>query len=201
MPPFPSLLPSNTVLDCILDENWQQNGILHVLDVFKWKGQDIADCETVFRFWWRDTRMSELSSLSSPAPTYSTAPARLQFSFPYPTSFIPIPYHSDTTLLNLLHNIIPLARSPRTVSMTADPSFASNESMQMDSSLTRLVEVKSEGLLLYMSQATYEPGTSPLSSWIPISYENANLLDLFEALVKKRLERGSLGSREVEMDL
>lgn len=49
MPPFPSILPSNTVLDCVLDENWQLNGILHVLDALKWKGQDIADCETAFR--------------------------------------------------------------------------------------------------------------------------------------------------------
>ena len=46
---FPSPLPSDTVLDCILDQNWRENGILHVLDVIKWKGQDIADCESSFR--------------------------------------------------------------------------------------------------------------------------------------------------------
>ena len=46
---FPSPLPSDTVLDCILDQNWKENGILHVLDVVKWKGQDIADCESSFR--------------------------------------------------------------------------------------------------------------------------------------------------------
>lgn len=46
---FPSNLPALTVLDCILDANWRQNGILHVLDVIKWKGQDVADCETAFR--------------------------------------------------------------------------------------------------------------------------------------------------------
>jgi hypothetical protein len=50
MSPFPSTLPPHTVVDCILDENWRENGILHVLDVIKWKGQDIADCETPFRF-------------------------------------------------------------------------------------------------------------------------------------------------------
>ncbi|KAK0231077.1 hypothetical protein IW262DRAFT_1342075 [Armillaria fumosa] len=47
---FPSSLPPNTVLDCILDSNWRDNGILHVLDVIKWKGQDIGDCETPFRY-------------------------------------------------------------------------------------------------------------------------------------------------------
>ena len=46
---FPSPLPSDTVLDCILDQNWRENGILHVLDVIKWKGQDISDCESSFR--------------------------------------------------------------------------------------------------------------------------------------------------------
>ena len=33
---------------------------------------------------------------------------------------------------------------------------------------TRTSHVASDGLLLYVSQASYEPGTSPLSSWIPI---------------------------------
>ncbi|KAF7794045.1 hypothetical protein EIP86_005173 [Pleurotus ostreatoroseus] len=49
MPPFPSSLPPQTILDCILDANWRDNGLLHVLDVLKWKGQDIADSETQFR--------------------------------------------------------------------------------------------------------------------------------------------------------
>lgn len=50
LPAFPSILPQNTILDCILDHNWTQNGILHVLDVIKWKGQDTGDCETSFRW-------------------------------------------------------------------------------------------------------------------------------------------------------
>ena len=49
MKPFPSSLPPQTVLDCILDDNWRDNGILHVLDVISWKGQGLADCETPFR--------------------------------------------------------------------------------------------------------------------------------------------------------
>ena len=50
MKPFPSTLPPQTVLDCILDYNWRHNGILHVLDVVTWKGQDLGDCETPFRY-------------------------------------------------------------------------------------------------------------------------------------------------------
>ena len=46
---FPSTLPPLTILDCILDANWIDNGILHVLDVIKWKGQDVGDCEASFR--------------------------------------------------------------------------------------------------------------------------------------------------------
>ena len=49
LPRFPSSLPPLTVLDCILDVNWRDNGIIHVLDVLKWKGQDVGDCETPFR--------------------------------------------------------------------------------------------------------------------------------------------------------
>lgn len=49
IPRFPSNLPPLTVLDCILDANWRENGILHILDVVKWKGQDICDCEAPFR--------------------------------------------------------------------------------------------------------------------------------------------------------
>ena len=50
MKPFPSSLPPQTVLDCIIDDNWRDNGILHVLDVITWKGQDLGDCETPFRY-------------------------------------------------------------------------------------------------------------------------------------------------------
>jgi hypothetical protein len=41
-------------------------------------------------------------------------------------------------------------------------------------------QVQSEGLLLYLSRATYEPGTSPLSTWVPTQFEGVSVLDLFE---------------------
>ena len=44
-------------------------------------------------------------------------------------------------------------------------------------------QVHSEGLLLYLSRATYEPGTSPLSTWVPTQFEGVNVLDLFERCV------------------
>lgn len=30
------------------------------------------------------------------------------------------------------------------------------------------VDIRPDGLLLYVAQASYEPGTSPLSTWVPI---------------------------------
>jgi len=96
--------------------------------------------------------------------------------------------------------------------------------------------IRPDGLLLYVSEASYESGTSPLSSWIPITGYDKNLgkdkdfegdeervdvsmdgekepsgkegpLDLFQRLVKRRLERlsfsthqGSLSGADVDMD-
>jgi snurportin-1 len=47
---FPSPLPPNSILDCILDARWEENGLIHVLDIIRWKGTDFVDCEAEFRF-------------------------------------------------------------------------------------------------------------------------------------------------------
>ncbi|ETW75966.1 hypothetical protein HETIRDRAFT_330264 [Heterobasidion irregulare TC 32-1] len=183
MPRFPSPLPSDTVLDCILDQNWKVNGVIHVLDVLKWKGQDVADCETSFRFWWRDTRLSELPPPRPPtnvapiAPTSNTLGGVAEgYHFPYPTSFLPVSYHVDTTAANLISHVIPLARSPYTVSVSVPvsaPHPQSEAAMDVETTQPTVrsiqTDVKSDGLLLYVAQAIYEPGTSPLSSWVPIT--------------------------------
>lgn len=51
------------------------------------------------------------------------------------------------------------------------------------------VQVQSEGLLLYLIQATYEPGTSPLSTWVPNQFGGVAVLDLFERYVHRYLSR------------
>ncbi|KAF8558204.1 hypothetical protein OG21DRAFT_1494240 [Imleria badia] len=224
LPRFPSSLPPLTVLDCILDVNWRSNGILHVLDVVKWKGQDIADCETPFRFWWRDTRLAELPKLAPPSAVFSfTGSTQVQqavtqpnsYNFQYPTSFIPIPYHTDTTLPVLHSCIVPLARSTREILVDVPTSTpfqilpAPDSAMSIDAGadhngLTNMpVQITSDGLLLYVSHASYEEGISPLSCWIPIrpvtfpgeqesndtERENNGPLDLFQRLVHRRLTR------------
>lgn len=157
-------------------------------------------------------------------------------AFPYPMTFVPIPYHSDTSLPNLLSVVIPMARSPRTISIIprrpSPPSITEGE-MQVDThsiletgegEVQRVeVQAQSEGLLLYVSQATYEPGTSPLSTWVPTQLEGVAVLDLFERcvhrdssfpcalpdragcsrLVQRRLQIGisRIAANEVEMDI
>ncbi|KAI0000633.1 hypothetical protein BJV74DRAFT_821134 [Russula compacta] len=173
IPRFPSPLPSDTVLDCILDQNWKENGILHVLDVIKWKGQDIADCESSFRFWWRDTRLSELPRSRPPT---TPAPVALQtspqgsngpvgYSFPYPTTFLQIPYYTDTAFPDFLSTIIPRARSSYRAQISIPARPNDTDAMDIDSlqpaglaPSTVKVEIKPDGLLLYVAQAIYEPG-------------------------------------------
>ncbi|KAF7291870.1 hypothetical protein MIND_01212300 [Mycena indigotica] len=184
LPRFPSILPPLTVLDCILDVNWRENGVLHILDVHRWKGQDIGDCETPFRFWWRDTRIAELPlsppPSSSPKSALSSSEnptsAQLQYRFPYPTRFLPIPYHPETTLRSLAEVIIPLARSSRTLEVQiprTEPQDISDMAVDQSELVNISTDVLSDGLLLYVSEASYEPGTSPLSSWIPLVDYNA----------------------------
>ncbi|KAK7021934.1 hypothetical protein VNI00_017163 [Paramarasmius palmivorus] len=200
LPWFPSNLPPSTVLDCILDENWRDNGILHVLDVLQWKGRDIADCETPFRFWWRDTRLGELTRM--PPPTQTTSSSSASYQFAYPTTMLPIPYHTDTTFRSLLQLIIPSARSDRAVGIDIPNNVDVSDEMQVDSASADVpissvsTTVASDGLLLYVSEACYESGTSPLSSWIPLkgygeeSMQASSPLDRFERLIRRRSQQG-----------
>ncbi|KAG6877152.1 hypothetical protein C0992_010682 [Termitomyces sp. T32_za158] len=205
---FPSVLPPHTILDCVLDSNWKENGVLHVLDVIKWKGQDVNDCESAFRFWWRDTRLGELPP-TAPPPSHmlksndtTTTTTTTTYTFPYPTTLLPVPYHVDTTLPSLLTHIVPSLRLPRSVGI-ATP-IAPSQGMDVDfTGFGQAVQMKEaiiepDGLLLYVKAASYESGTSPLSSWIPIvSYdgpENESPLDL---LLRRRVTyNGIEGSRE-----
>ncbi|TFK47555.1 hypothetical protein OE88DRAFT_1665745 [Heliocybe sulcata] len=207
LPPFPSSLPPSTILDCILDPNWAENGILHVLDVVQWKGQEVGDCETAFRFWWRDTRLSELPPMPLPPsapPAENTA--SISYCFPYPIALLPVPYHTDTSPGSLISSIIPSARATRYVPIhiPTPHSFPMDIDMQFGSGNSThpvTFEVAPDGLLLYVAQASYEPGTSPLSSWVPIhAYDEGREgpLNVFERLVRRRLANPA--SVEVNMD-
>jgi snurportin-1 len=159
------------------------------------------------RFWWRDTRMQELLAKNpntisdfvwATAQPNGEGATISSTAFPYPMTFVPTPHHPDMSLPNLLSVIIPMARSPRTISIIPRrPSLSSNIEGEMEVDAQSIVgtgggevqrievQVQSEGLLLYFGQARYEPGTSPLSTWVPIQFEGVAVLDLFERCVPR----------------
>lgn len=140
------------------------------------------------RFWWRDTRLSELAQFY---PPHKSRAESSQHRFSYPTTLLPIPYHTDTSCSNLIAHIIPVARTPRTVDVQVpvdiDVEIAEDGMDMRGDGVQQLnVNLDPDGLLLYVSEASYESGTSPLSSWIPITAaqtDQASPLDLFLRLV------------------
>jgi snurportin-1 len=170
---FPAPLPPDTVLDCILDDDASETGVLHVLDVIRWRGTDVADCEADFRyvyhiffyfylqvnsssssFWFRDARLAELIPL--PEPTRTVVGSR-----PYPHRFIGVPYFLPPLTPTLfLQSIIPAAQAQ-------GPASADINEMDMDAGEGNAAVRKSDGILLYVKEATYTSGETPLSCWVP----------------------------------
>ena len=137
------------------------------------------------------------------------APTHPPYSFPYPTTLLPIPYHTSTTLEALDRVVVPAARSvrvvdvrvpvPRPVDVSVSPSLPivrdeAEGGMDIEppttsapreftfgptttsfttpppiqATITTHHQIAPDGLLLYLAEASYEPGTSPLSSWVPL---------------------------------
>jgi len=226
---FPSPLPTDSILDCILDANWGMNGIIHVLDILRWHGNDFTDCEANFRFWWRDSRLSEISHLppsrTCKKPKHHPQYAQMDFNFTsmaeaergipltfeYPHSFLPIPYYNPPISLDMFVNtVIPTAKMRRSFelqfpaplsattvdSMETDGIVDGGETMDgwMEVETEQVVptSIDSDGMLLYVSGACYQPGQTPLSTWVPAKSLDDGpskriTLDVFETLVQKRL--------------
>ncbi|KAG8859544.1 hypothetical protein FRB96_004428 [Tulasnella sp. 330] len=280
---FPSPLPPDSILDCILDHKWKDTGILHVVDILRWRGKDFVDCETEFRFWWRDAKLSEMLK-TSPIPEPSSAPPPSSSSqsrrFAHPTHFLPVPYFpSPLSYQTLLQVVIPAARAGREVTVELPPPVPvsignsgrrkrsgkgkggkrkgsargdGDEQMSVDDqpvnaqhavnessasiplnhvfpstpslraqlsqsktipvpealapSTTSTVVIPSDGLLLYVAQASYQPGDTPLACWVPLRHleptttgrnsaesvdnpsatQSLSPMDAFELLVRRR---------------
>ncbi len=161
-----------------------------------------------------------------PMPTLTTPTTTLKYQFSHPTTFLPVPYYTDTSLSYLYEQIIPSTRTMRSIMINvpvfnsdgedrdtggmdvdaanAGPgsprtqqtfsfSFAhqsasaaashppplpppppSKSTTMRFTAATAVASVQvdtyiqPDGLLLYVAESSYEPGTSPLSSWIPI---------------------------------
>lgn len=101
----------------------------------------------------------------------TSQPSTSNYQFQYPTTLVPIPYHINFTFAHVASELIPLTRSARqipiSIPLLQQPEMQDEEgpSVQLRRQMTM---VDSDGLLLYMAHASYEPGTSPLSLWVPI---------------------------------
>jgi snurportin-1 len=96
--------------------------------------------------------------------------------------------------MHFLDTIIPSARSICHTQVTIPAGPNDTDVMDIESSQfmgpaprTTQAEIKPDGLLLYVAPAIYEPGTSPLSSWVPLaapatdeSIKQSSPLDVFE---------------------
>ncbi|EJD53848.1 hypothetical protein AURDEDRAFT_80476 [Auricularia subglabra TFB-10046 SS5] len=190
---FPSTLPPDTILDCILDANWQTTGILHILDVVRWRGRDFDDCSADMRFWWRDVRLAEIGQAN---PGWSFTPAH---GFQFPVKFLPVPYFDQPSYHTFLTTLIPQCQAQRIVQIelpAAPGEGTADDSMDVDQASTKTVDVplNPDGMLLYVRESFYESGTSPLCVWVPSqppdpTAPGPNPLDVFEMLIRQRLAR------------
>ncbi|EUC67640.1 snupn protein, partial [Rhizoctonia solani AG-3 Rhs1AP] len=103
-------------------------------------------------------------------------------SRPYPHQFLGVPYYlPPLTTTVFLEQIIPAAQST--------PQALTD--MEMDTGEAVTGGTKSDGILLYVREAAYTPGETPLSCWIPAApldaaVDNEPPLQSFKRLVERR---------------
>ncbi|MBW0466516.1 hypothetical protein O181_006231, partial [Austropuccinia psidii MF-1] len=143
---FTTGLPSDCILDCVYDSESQ---VLWVLDLLKWKDQAMIDCEANFRFWWRDSKISELGPQNMP-----TSANLLIMLIPV------LPGFSNATVATV------------TCHMMAHPSatqmFPVLSGTSDGSSMLHTIKFQHDGLLFYLQSATYESGETTLAGWVPL---------------------------------
>ena len=139
--------------------------------------------------------MSELAALPPPSVSSLGQPGRdassskpesgssSKFQFRYPTTLVPIPYYANLTLQQLADELIPHTRQARqiTISIPVQPA-AGVQDMMLDESVQVKLQhtaapISPDGMLLYVAHASYEPGTSPLSMWVPIRAYSEGKMD------------------------
>lgn len=105
-----------------------------------------------------------------------------------------------------MNTVIPAAKMKRSFELKFPITAVSDDSMETDGIVNGLMEVETEqvvrtsiesdGMLLYVSEACYQSGQTPLSTWIPARSPDDGpskciTLDGFESLVQKRLDAGA----------
>ncbi|RGB32885.1 hypothetical protein C1646_705742 [Rhizophagus diaphanus] len=64
------------ILDCIYD---QTTFTYYVLDLMCWKGHPIYDCDTEFRFYWLNTKFTEIERSTANTSTYKFNPLKAHY--------------------------------------------------------------------------------------------------------------------------
>ena len=218
----------------------RHNGVLHVLDLLRWRGVSYDLHNSEFRFWFLASKLAELVPLEprppfslpgagggagqgenwgGPWPSGDTTRSRKGTPlYPYPFVLLSVPTWQPPIATNRwLEEMIPAAKHGRSVQLelpgapprkekgrkakgkakasSAGPSSSSAPPIlsappwldalpgdDMDESEQHVqgdmevepapclvsVHFQSDGLLLYLKEAAYQAGSSPLAAWVPV---------------------------------
>lgn len=178
--------------DCLLDTVWDSHlGVLWVLDVCKWRSQYLVQCEAEMRAFFIASKLSELppqvysppSSSSEAGSTSVAGTARPLLVLPVPNLAPPL---SPSVLLPVLVSLN--STPPQTFDISAlvlplpDPALSPSSTVPTPVPLT--IPLHPTGLLLYLSQAHYESGSTPLVSWVPCPDQIADGMEQAEGVTR-----------------
>ncbi|GAA5984643.1 hypothetical protein JCM10908_003437 [Rhodotorula pacifica] len=179
--------------DCLLDTVWDSHlGVLWVLDVCKWRSQYLVQCEAEMRAFFVASKLSELPtqmysppSLSESSATDRSGTARTLLVLPIPNLPPPLSPASLLPLLSTLSSnpaqaldISALVFPPTPSSPSGDPTAF----LPPPAPIPITLPLQPTGLLLYLSQAHYESGSTPLVSWVPCPDQIAEGMEAAEGV-------------------
>ncbi|GAA5849534.1 hypothetical protein JCM9279_007261 [Rhodotorula babjevae] len=162
--------------DCLLDTVWDADlGVLWVLDLCKWRSTYFVECQADMRAFFLSSKLSELDTQayfppSSPFATQSqTGTTKTLLVLPVPSLSPPL---LPSTLLPLLN---PLAvaphPAPQDLAVAVLAPYATPEGALALALAEARIPLAPTGVLLYLSSAHYESGSTPLVSWVPCGAE------------------------------
>ncbi|GAA5915710.1 hypothetical protein JCM6882_004121 [Rhodosporidiobolus microsporus] len=208
---FKTVLPA----DCLLDTVWDaSHSVLWVLDVMKWRSQYLVNCDADMRAFFVSSKLSELETQPY-TPSDPSSPSRPTASTP--VLVLPVPSCSSpltpSSLLPLLSSLSTPSSMPALVYAPAPPSPSSpslSPPQPAFSAQTVSIPFVPDGLLLYLSAAHYESGSTPLVGWVPLEVKEPEVrgaegVERFRELVEAWERRGgeaavALSGEEVQMD-
>ncbi|BGP19521.1 hypothetical protein JCM10213_000120 [Rhodosporidiobolus nylandii] len=195
--------------DCLFDAVWDSsNSVLWILDLMKWKGQYMVNCEAEMRAFFVASKLSELPTQPYLPPDPSASATRPSSR---PTLVLPVPSLppplTPSAILPLLNSLSAPSTMPCIVFA---PMLSPDSSQPAFRAQTMQIPFISEGLLLYVSSAHYESGSTPLVGWVPCEVKEPEARDAegterLKKLVEEWQGRGgeaaiALRGEEVQMD-